>query len=66
MQIEVNGESQDVPAGTTVSALLSLLGTDDGPVAVERNEAIVPRAVHGSTELAEGDRLEVVRFVGGG
>lgn len=66
MRIEVNGEAKDIPAGTTVSALLGLLGTDEGPVAVERNEEIVPRAAHASTELDDGDRVEVVQFVGGG
>ena len=66
MRIEVNGEAKDVPPAITVSALLSTLGVDDGPVAVERNREIVPRASHASTVLAEGDRLEVVHFVGGG
>lgn len=66
MQIEVNGEAQNVAPDTTVSALLSRLGVGDGPVAVERNRRIVPRAEHASTTLAEGDKLEVVHFVGGG
>ena len=66
MQIEVNGEVRQVADALTVSALLSLLGVGDGPVAVERNRQIVPRAEHGSTELADGDKLEVVHFVGGG
>ena len=66
VRIEVNGEARDVDTGTTVAALLRELGVDDGPVAVERNEAIVPRAEHATTSLAEGDRVEVVRFVGGG
>lgn len=66
MQIEVNGELKTIPAGTTVGVLLTLLSTGDGPVAVERNEEIVPRAAHGTTELCDGDRVEVVQFVGGG
>ena len=66
MRIEVNGEGKDVAPDITVSALLSLLGVSDGPVAVERNRQIVPRAEHGNTTLREGDRLEVVHFVGGG
>ena len=66
MRIEVNGETKDVPPAITVSGLLATLGVDDGPVAVERNREIVPRASHASTVLAEGDRLEVVHFVGGG
>jgi thiamine biosynthesis protein ThiS len=66
MQIEVNGERREVPAGITVAALLTELGVAPGPVAVERNRAIVPRAEHASTPLSDGDRLEVVQFVGGG
>jgi sulfur carrier protein len=66
MRIEVNGEPRDVPEETTVTGLLSLLGVAGGPVAVERNREIVPRAQHASTALREGDQLEVVQFVGGG
>ncbi|HKU41381.1 MAG TPA: sulfur carrier protein ThiS [Polyangiales bacterium] len=66
MQIEVNGETRQVAAELTVSALLQLLGVGDGPVAVERNREIVPRAQHASTLLRDGDKLEVVHFVGGG
>lgn len=66
MNIEVNGEARDVPAGTTVRALLETLGLGDTLVAVERNREIIPRARHTETEVAEGDRLEIVHFVGGG
>lgn len=66
VRIEINGETRDVKAGTTVGELLVTLGASRGPVAVERNRAIVPRAEHASTVLAEGDALEVVHFVGGG
>jgi sulfur carrier protein len=66
MRIELNGEHRDVPAGTTVAALLRELGVDGGPVAVERNKEIVPRAQHALTPLYDGDALEVVQFVGGG
>ena len=66
MRIEVNGEPRDVAHGTTVGALLQLLGIADGPVAVERNREIVPRSQHATTLLHDGDVLEVVHFVGGG
>ena len=66
MRIEVNGEPREVESGLTVGQLLSALGAGDGPVAVERNRVIVPRAKHAITELQEGDQLEVVQFVGGG
>jgi sulfur carrier protein len=66
MRIEINGEPHEVAPNSTISALLSVLGVQDGPVAVERNRAIVPRAQHATTLLHEGDELEVVHFVGGG
>ncbi len=66
MRVEVNGEPRELAPGSTISALLAVLGLGDRPVAVERNAEIVPRAQHASTPLAEGDRLEVVQFVGGG
>ena len=66
MQVQVNGETRDIAEGTTVTALLSLLGVHGGPVAVERNKEIVPRAKHAETILHPGDELEVVQFVGGG
>lgn len=66
MRIEVNGEGREVDEGTTVRQLLVALGLGDTLVAVERNEEIVRRAEHAQTSLAEGDRLEVVHFVGGG
>lgn len=51
---------------TTVLALVEELGFDVRKVAVERNLSIVPRSLHGETALAEGDRIELVQFVGGG
>ena len=66
MQISVNGELREVPSGTTVRGLVELLGLTDGPVAVERNREVVPRAEHTTTELAEQDVVEIVHFVGGG
>jgi thiamine biosynthesis protein ThiS len=65
MHVRVNGEPRELAAGTTVAALLQALGVQ-GPVAVERNREIVPRAHHAGTELRDGDELEVVHFVGGG
>jgi sulfur carrier protein len=55
-----------VNVGTTVAQLISELGLGDRRVAVERNRNVVPRAEHATTVLSEGDRLEVVTFVGGG
>lgn len=66
MQIFLNGESRDVAAGTSVEALVLSLSDDPRGIAIERNLEIVPKAEHASTLLADGDRLEVVQFVGGG
>jgi sulfur carrier protein len=65
MRVSVNGEPRELDAGTTVAGLLEALRVQ-GPVAVERNREIVPRANHAATELRDGDQLEVVHFVGGG
>lgn len=64
--VMVNGDARAVPAGTTVGELLVVLGLGGRRVAVERNKEVVPRAAHGATALADGDRLELVTFVGGG
>ena len=66
MKLLVNGESWDVPEGLTVRGLVEYLGLTEGPVAVEVNRAVVPRAQHGQRLVAEGDEIEVVHFVGGG
>jgi thiamine biosynthesis protein ThiS len=65
MRIQVNGEDRQI-AATTVQGLVEELGFDIRKVAVERNLAIVPRSLHAETALAEGDRIELVQFVGGG
>jgi sulfur carrier protein len=66
LDLVINGQPRVVSEGTTVAALISELGLAGKPVAVERNREVVPRALHASTVLATGDRLEVVTFVGGG
>ncbi len=66
MKISVNGEARDVAPGTTIEQLVAGLSLGGLKVAVERNFNIVPREQYGATALAEGDRLEVVTFVGGG
>jgi sulfur carrier protein len=66
MHLSVNGEPREVPEHTTVRRLIELLDLAGGPVAVERNGDVVPRAEHAATALAEGDVVEIVHFVGGG
>ena len=62
----VNGAPRRTGAGTTLADLLAQLGIEPDMVAVERNREIVPRSAFGATVLAEGDRIEIVQFVGGG
>jgi thiamine biosynthesis protein ThiS len=66
MQLFVNGEARDVAAATTIEVLVTLLGLDRRKLAVERNLEIVPRSAFAATALADGDRIEIVAFVGGG
>ena len=66
MKLTLNGEAQDVPTGLSVAELIVHLGLTDGPVAVERNGDVVPRAEHGQVHLQAGDVIEIVHFVGGG
>lgn len=66
MRLLVNGESRELPSGSTVRALIELLGLTEGPVAVERNRAVIPRVEHPTTVLKDGDTVEIVHFVGGG
>jgi thiamine biosynthesis protein ThiS len=66
IQVSVNGEAVQVPAGSTLHDLLRSLRLDTARVAVEHNLRVVPRAEHAALRLNHGDRLEVVTFVGGG
>jgi sulfur carrier protein len=66
MKLTVNGEAHEVPDGVTVQALLRHLTLEEGPVAVEVNQTIVPRADHPARKLAAGDVIEIVHLVGGG
>lgn len=66
MSVFLNGEPKSVPDSVTVAAFLERLGLPQKGVAVERNREIVPRSAYGETVLADGDRIEIVQFVGGG
>ncbi len=65
MRIVINGQEQ-ILAPITLALLIEQLGMKQDRVAVELNRDIVPRAKWTETNLAEGDRLEIVHFVGGG
>ena len=66
MKIQINGEARDLPASLSLLALLEQLGMKADRLAVELNREIVPREQWAQTSLREGDRLEIVHFVGGG
>jgi thiamine biosynthesis protein ThiS len=66
IQINVNGEKKECPAGTSVSELLESLDIDKRYVAVEVNLKVVPRTQLSEMKLQESDSLEIVTFVGGG
>ena len=66
MQILLNGETQQVQDGATVAALIERLELAGKRLAVEVNEEVVPRSAYAQTGLNEGDRVEIVRAIGGG
>ncbi len=66
MYVTVNGEGREVPAGTTITGLIQILGFAGRRLAVEVNEEIVPRSAHEEHRLADGDRVEIVHAIGGG
>lgn len=66
MQVSVNGEQYDLPEAITVAELVERVGLGDQRIALELNREIVPRSEFSETKLAEGDRVEIVRAIGGG
>ena len=64
--IHVNGDLRHVTVGLTLADMLQELGLDARKVAVERNLEIVPRGTFNEVLVREGDKLEIVHFVGGG
>jgi thiazole synthase/sulfur carrier protein len=66
MKLTINGEERSFGKLLDLAGLVTELGLDARKVAVERNLEIVPRSAYGSTALADGDRIEIVHFIGGG
>jgi thiamine biosynthesis protein ThiS len=66
MKLTINGESREFDAVSTISELVSQLGMKADRVAVELNRDLIPRDRWAETQLSEGDKLEIVHFVGGG
>jgi thiamine biosynthesis protein ThiS len=66
MRITINGEDREFSSNLTVASLLDQLSMKPDRVAVELNRDLVPRDRWPSTQLSDGDKLEIVHFVGGG
>jgi sulfur carrier protein len=66
VKVTLNGELNEIPQGLTVRGLLEHLALTAGPVAVEVNRQVVPRAEHVTRVVSEGDAVEIVHLVGGG
>jgi len=66
LRVELNGEPKELAEGTTLHSLIEQLSLAPERVAVELNRDVVRRADWPATRLSEGDRVEVVHFVGGG
>ena len=66
MQIHLNGHAQELSDTPTVAEFLERNGYAGRRVAVEINQAIVPRSAHATLTLADGDRIEIVQAIGGG
>jgi thiamine biosynthesis protein ThiS len=64
--LQINGKSVELPGPTALLAYLERLGVDPRVVAVEHNGEIVERVAYASITLQDGDRVEIVRMVGGG
>lgn len=66
MVVQVNGVQREIPDGSTIDGLFDLFGLAKKAVVFELNQKVVDRDNYPMTQLKEGDRLEIVRFVGGG
>ena len=66
MNVSVNGEEYELPEALTVAELVERVGLGQRRIALERNREIVPRGEYATTKLADGDRVEIVRAIGGG
>jgi len=64
--IQLNGEPYTVNGDARLAALIERLKLKRGRIAVEINQAVIPKADWDSVEIRPGDRVEIVNFVGGG
>ncbi len=66
MEIKINGEAREIEPGMSIAKLIQSLELDPRKVAIEYNGEMIEENEFGARALNEGDRLEIVRFVGGG
>ncbi len=66
MRVTLNGEPRDVRDGISVAELIAELSLNGRRIAVELNEAVLPREDYGARALSSGDVIEIVHFIGGG
>jgi sulfur carrier protein len=66
MQVILNGENRQFEDSLSIAALLEQTGLHGKRIAVEVNETIVPRSLHGETFVSEGDKIEIIHAIGGG
>jgi thiamine biosynthesis protein ThiS len=66
MRLQINGEGKSFDSPLTLASLIEQMGMKPDRVAVELNREVVPRDRWLQTSLSDGDRLEIVHFVGGG
>jgi len=66
VQVTVNGKPMELPEGLTIDGLLARLAIRREYTAVALNREVTPKATYATTVLAEGDKVEIVRPMGGG
>jgi len=66
VRLTINGEARSIDTARDIAALVAALELDARKVAVEQNLVIVPRSAYAITPIEDGDRIEIVHFIGGG
>lgn len=66
MAIIINGQQYDDLSGLSLLELLDKLRLSSDKIAIELNREIVPKSLYGNTVLQDGDKLEIITFIGGG
>ncbi len=66
MQVTINGDNHSLNDGTSLAELLLQLDLAEKRIAVEINESIVPKSLHGATVIEADDRIEIIHAIGGG